>query len=315
MLLFKYVSPDAIPKVFQSADEILVRFGLPRAYNDPYELFLEPDRPLASDEERAFYDFFLGKVVEAPVACFSRRPDSVVMWAQYGRDGAGICLAVDEDTFVDRLPVAFVGDIEYTNGPATIDSEYIRYAYVTGKRRHTFFLLAKAHRAAYFRKRIDWQYEAERRVVVTPNAVEDRDGILLCRVKPDALRYVILGPRTTPTLRELCTARAQQWGVPLLELRIGARIFTPFFRGSDASAAAWSGENFELIEDVCGACGEPANLSDSGTCEWCDISEEARIAGSRRSMLTATLAMGIDDGLPLMFEGMDPRGRFDRERE
>src|SRR5882757_5873845 len=129
MLLFKYVSPDAIPKVFQSADEMLVRFGLPRAYNDPYELFLEPDRPLASDEERAFYDFFLGKVVEAPVACFSRRPDSVVMWAHYGRDGAGICLAVDEDTFVDRLPVAFVGDIEYTDGPATIDSEYIRYAY------------------------------------------------------------------------------------------------------------------------------------------------------------------------------------------
>jgi hypothetical protein len=129
--------------------------------------------------------------------------------------------------------------IEYTDGPATIDSGHIRHAYVTGKRRHTFFLLAKAHRAAYFRKRTDWQYESERRVVVTQDAVEDRNGVLLCRVKPQALRYIILGPRTTPTLRELCTARAQQWSVPLLELRIGARTFTPFFAGADNSAAIW----------------------------------------------------------------------------
>ncbi|HEY4047026.1 MAG TPA: DUF2971 domain-containing protein [Acidobacteriaceae bacterium] len=138
MLLFRYVSPVATPKVFESADEILVHFGLPRAYKDPYELFSEPDRPLASEEERAFYDYFLGKVAEAPVACFSCRPNSVVMWAHYGRDGAGICLALDEDALIDQLPVAFVSDIEYTDGPATIDSGYIRQAYITGKRRHTF---------------------------------------------------------------------------------------------------------------------------------------------------------------------------------
>ena len=42
MLLFKYVSPDAAPKVFENADELFIRFGLPSTYNDPYELFLKP---------------------------------------------------------------------------------------------------------------------------------------------------------------------------------------------------------------------------------------------------------------------------------
>src|ERR1700733_13230580 len=190
MLLFKYVSPDAAPRVFESADELLIRFGLPSTYNDPYELFLEPDRPLESEEQRAFYDYFVRKVVEAPVACFSRRPDSVVMWAHYARETTGICLAFDEDALVNQLPVAWVSDIEYADGPATIEAEIINYAYVTGKRRHTFRLLAIAHRAAYFRKRIDWQYEAERRIVVPPDAVEDHNGVLLGKVKPEALRYI-----------------------------------------------------------------------------------------------------------------------------
>ena len=48
MLLFKYVSPDAAPWVFENADELSIRFGLPRTYNDPYELFLQPDTPLES---------------------------------------------------------------------------------------------------------------------------------------------------------------------------------------------------------------------------------------------------------------------------
>jgi hypothetical protein len=35
MLLFKYVGPDAVPKLFENADELSIRFGLPRTYNDP----------------------------------------------------------------------------------------------------------------------------------------------------------------------------------------------------------------------------------------------------------------------------------------
>ena len=308
MLIFKYVSPDAVPKVFADANELSIRFGLPSTYNDPYELFLQPDPPLEDEEHRAFYSYFLAKVIETPVACFSRRPDSVVMWAHYGREAAGICLGFDEEALVNELPIAYVGDVEYAEGPATIQSEWLEYAYMTGKRRHSLALIALAHRAAYFRKRTDWQYEVERRIVVTANAVEDRNGVLLGRLSPKALRFVILGHNAAPSVKELCNARAEQWRVPILQIRIGVRVFKPFFTGSDLRAATWSGDDFQSVANVCGECGEPADLSELGNCQWCNISEEAKNSAPRRSLLAVSLSVGVEKGLPFEFEGMEPRG-------
>jgi hypothetical protein len=179
---------------------------------------------------------------------------------------------------------------------------------MTGARRHSLALIRLAHRAAYFRKRTDWQYEAERRIVVTPDAVEARKGVLLGRLSPKALRFVILGHNAGPCVKELCKARAEQWGVPILQLRIGVRTFKPFFRGSDLHAAMWSGDDFQSIANVCGGCGEPADLSESGNCQWCNISEEAKNSAARRSLLALTLSHGVDKGLPFEFEGMEPRG-------
>jgi hypothetical protein len=310
MLLFKYVSPDAAAKVFERADELSIRFGLPKTYNDPYELFLEPDPPLQDEEQRAFYNYFLGKVVEAPVACFSKRPDSVVMWAHYGREGAGICLAFDEDALVEQFPIAYVGDIEYSDGPGKVPSWVVEHAFTTGKGRHTLRLLEIGHRAAYFMKRTDWQYEAERRVVVLPDAVEDHTGLLLGKVSPEALRYIILGPKADFAVKELCQARAREWGIPLIELRIGSRTFAPFFTGPGMPAVTWSNSDFAKVADVCGECGEPANLSESGKCQWCDITKEIKESAPGRSSLTISLNLGIRKGIPLAFDGMEPRGRL-----
>jgi len=313
MLLFKYVSPDAVARVLERDGALDLRFGLPKTYNDPYELFLEPDPPLESEDQRAFYDYFLGKVVQAPVACFSRRPDSVVMWAHYGRDGAGACLAFDEDALVDQFPVAYVGDVDYVDEPATVDAGLVHYAFTTGKRRHTVRLLAIAHRAAYFIKRTDWQYEAERRIVVTPDVVENRSGVLIGRVAPVALRHIILGPNVDDSVRQLCETRARQYLASSLQLRIGIRTYTPFFVGTDATAVVWADGRFETVDEVCSRCGEPAASSEDGVCQWCGISEEARDSAPRRSMLTATLHYGIDKGLPFVFDGMEPRGHLVKE--
>jgi Protein of unknown function (DUF2971) len=313
MLIFKYVSPDATPNVLERPNELSIRFGLPNTYNDPYELFLQPDHPLEDEEERAFYDYFLGEVVEAPVACFSRRPESLVMWAHYGRECAGICPGFDEDAILDQFPIAYVGDVEYADGPATISAKTIKYAYATGKRGQTLRLLETGHRAAYFRKRIDWQYEAERRIVVTPDAVEDRNGILLGRVSPGALRYIILGTRTAPSIKELCQGRAQQWDVSVIELRIGLKTFVPFFTSPEMLVRTWSGAEFESVANVCEACGEPADWSESGKCLWCSTTVQTKDSAARRSLLTLPLSLGIDKGIPLVFDGMRPRGRLATE--
>jgi hypothetical protein len=313
MLLFKYVGPDAVSKVFERPEEVAIRFGLPKSYNDPYELFVEPEPPLDSEEERAFYDYFLGKVVEAPVACFSRRPDSVVMWAHYGREGSGICLGFDEDVLTDQFPIAYVGNVEYLDGPAAVDSGLVSYAFTTGKRRHTLRLLEIAHRSAYFTKRLDWRYEDERRVVVSPDAVEDRDGILIGHVAPGALRFIVIGPKAGESVRDICDARARQYGVPMLRFTTGARTYTPYFITANTGAVIWTGDAFTDSPEVCCDCGEPGDIVEDGRCQWCGISDDARNSAPRRSMLTASLYYGIDKGLPFVFDGLEPRGRLVNE--
>jgi hypothetical protein len=313
MLIFKYVSPDAVSKVFEQTDKLLIRFGLPRDYNDPYELFLQPSPPIEAEEVRAFYLFFLGELAQAPVACFSKRPESLVMWAHYGREGAGMCLGFDEDRLVNEFPLAYVADISYSDGPATVAAGLVEFAYETAKRRHTLALIETAQRAAYFTKRSDWAYESERRIVVPPNAVEEHTGVLVGKVGPEALRYIVVGPAMGPDLRELCESRAKRWHVPVIRLRVGTRTFAPFFSGDKMSAGVWSGSGFQEIVEVCDKCGEPSDHLESGECSWCVITEDAQRAAGNRSLLAATLALGIDKGLPFAFQGLMPRGQLVRK--
>ena len=144
------------------------------------------------------------------------------------------------------------------------------------------------HRAAYLMKRSDWRYESERRVVVTPDAVEDHEGILLGKIDLKTIRYMILGPRAGAPVRDLCAERARDWGPSVLDFRIGAKTYTPFFTGADTPVAVWSGVAFEKVAEVCGRCAEPAKVGESGFCQWCNISEWASDSGPRRSALTVS---------------------------
>jgi hypothetical protein len=308
LLLFKYLCPDGALKVFEHDAELALRFELPRDYNDPYELFLQAEPPFESEDVRAFYDFFLGEVAQAPVSCFSKRPDSVVMWAHYGRGGAGICIGFDEDRLAEQFPIAFVDDVEYLDRPATVESSIVNRAFLTGKNRHALRLLDIGHRAAYFIKRSDWRYESERRLVVPPEAVEDQNGVLIARIEPQALRYIILGARVRPDVRTLCETRADDYRVPLLELKIGKRTYEPLFIDAGTSSAIWSGARFEPLESVCETCSEPTDISMGGQCEWCSISDEDRQSASGRSLLKILLDRGIVEGVPLAFDGLSPKG-------
>jgi len=54
------------------------------------------------------------------------------MWAHYAGNGTGICLGFDEDALVDEFPVAYVGDLSYSNGPATVESDFVKWALAQG---------------------------------------------------------------------------------------------------------------------------------------------------------------------------------------
>lgn len=66
MLVFKYLALAGARKVLERDDSLSLKFGLPREYHDPYELFLQPSERLATEELRAFFDFFFGRVVHTP---------------------------------------------------------------------------------------------------------------------------------------------------------------------------------------------------------------------------------------------------------
>jgi hypothetical protein len=48
--------------------------------------------------------------------------------------------------------------------------------------------------------------------------------------------------------------------------------------------------------------------AEAEVCQWCSITDEARESAPKRSLLTLSLAYGIDKGLPFVFDGMEPRG-------
>lgn len=310
MLVFKYLAVEGARRVLAQDDSLSLKFGLPKEYNDPYELFLQPSERLDAEELRAFFDFFFGRVVQTPVLCLSLRPECVPMWAHYAEEGAGIVLGFDEDALAEHFALAYLADVEYSDAPASVDAHLIQWAFTTGKRRHAIRLLAKAHRAAYFRKRQEWQYERERRLVVATDEVPLVNGLLLATLSSTALRCAICGPRTPTDLRLRCELMQAQLGIPLFDFMVGRRSYEPMFRQSDARVVRWSGSDFVEVEQTCATCSEPSDdLDGTARCEWCRIGDDAHRAAAKKSMLAATLYFGLDRGLPLEFEGLQPKGR------
>lgn len=110
------------------------------------------------------------------------------MWAQYGEKGVGVCLALDEDRFLninkDSLSSSFFKYepviYEYKNGASVaIDAPYIK-----GEEEH---IIKQHYQELFFKKHIDWKEENEKRLF----------GIGL----PDflsiygALEFICLGPK------------------------------------------------------------------------------------------------------------------------
>jgi len=315
VLLFKYLSPDGALKVLDSQERCTLKFSLPDAYNDPYELFLQPSEPLDEEVERAFFKFYLGRVLQTPMTCFSGRPDSVPMWAHYTHEGAGACIALDAEAVSDEFSLAYLADVDYSDEPAMIDSQTIIQAATTMKRRHALMMIAEANRAAYFAKRDEWSYECEKRLVVHRSELEEANGLLLKHMPASALRSIIVSPKTRQDVRELCEARANSTGVPLLEVRFGRTTYAPFFLDSGERPLCWEEDGFQECSEVCCECGEPSSaIDDDSLCQWCGVSASAIRSGPGLSGLTISLHYGIDEGIPFEFADLEPVGRLIKER-
>jgi len=230
------------------------------------------------------------------------------MWAHYCREGKGICLAFDEDPLANSFPTCYVGNVIYSEEPAQIDSYLLSYARHTGKLRHMTRLIAAANRAAYFIKRLDWQYESERRLIVDPSDVQDADGRLIATVRSASLRHIILGPNIERALDLSCEGYARASGVPMMKLRVGRRSYEPFF-SQEHQYLSWTGTTFDPIHGVCPHCGPDAQL-EADVCRWCGLSDEFRGSVASGNMLSVLLELGLKDGVPMPFAGLSPKGHL-----
>lgn len=313
MLVFKYFSPPATESAFRNEGTFTLRFNFPQSYNDPYELFLLPDATLEDSEELAYYENFLKRLPQAPVTCFSRRPDSVVMWAHYGQLSAGVCLALDEDALFDEIDYGFMHDVEYNDEPAVIPASDIQFACTTKKNRHTLSLLEIANSATYFRKRTSWAYEQERRLVVTQGEVEEVGGMFLKTFYNKCVKHIIVGAKASESTRRIVKSWADKSDVETLQMRYSRRLADPYFRAKHKTLN-WSGSGFKTQVYSCTECDEPLD-GPVDVCEWCELTS-ADLRHARNSIATAMfIEMGVMEGLPLRFTGIAPRGRKVRERE
>jgi hypothetical protein len=313
MLLFKYVSNKSAKSALRTEGQFSLRFNLPKNYNDPYELFLNTDKPLETHEEISFYECFLRQLPEEAVSCFSKRPESVVMWAHYCDEGTGICLGIDETNLVNQFEQAFIDDVEYTAEPAMVSAYAVKYAVTTKKNRHTEQLMRMAMRAAYFRKRDDWSYEHERRLIVSQNVVPEIDGRMIATFPATCLRFIIVGPKADSALVEHVVDWAVRSDISVLRMHYSRKRYQPFFT-SDTNSFEWRDGEFVSPEFRCDKCMEPI-AQDARVCEWCHVSDEDKRLALISSQFALFRMYGLATGVPEPFDTLKPSGKNYRTEE
>ncbi|MDO4332786.1 MAG: DUF2971 domain-containing protein [Eubacteriales bacterium] len=102
------------------------------------------------------------------IACFSERPDSLLMWGHYANNHRGICVGYDLKKLIenyDCLPVIYEEEL-----PQNINNAHILKDTLTKYR--------------------DWEYEKEWRIIKTDENIRGDRGKIIDFVKP---KKIILG--------------------------------------------------------------------------------------------------------------------------
>ncbi len=279
-LLYKYVGPSYLDKVFSGPDMITFKCSLPRDFNDPYELFLTIDFNEEPDA-LAFYQDAIGKLPQLPTTCFSRSPAIIPMWAHYAQNSEGVVVELAEDELAAAFPDSSFGDVNYQDTPHEGLSDMLHRAHQIGKPRYVYLLNKGVFSAAYFTKTTSWSYELERRMIVRQTEVRQTGDLLLADVPKSCVSALVVGPRATKATKTLVRAQSVQLDCRYLEMRIGRSSANPYFVDESGVPYAFDGSQLEQCAQHCGSCKEPL-AADTEECSWCQISENhAREAATR----------------------------------
>jgi hypothetical protein len=146
-------------------------------------------------------------------------------------------------------------------------------AYRRGKPRDMMFLRNSVQSAAYFTKHTCWNYESERRLVVSKDDVSIVGEHMILFIPISCVTSVISGSLTKnlnkDKAKELCNEIESQY----LEAKIGKSNSNQYFLDEYQNTYTFIDENIVACNSYCENCKEPVEEYKE-FCPWCLVSEE-----------------------------------------
>jgi hypothetical protein len=267
--------------VLPEADGGVFKCSYPKAFNDPYELFLSLDLN-ETPELIAYYAEVIGELPQLPTTCFSRSPAVLPMWAHYAQNLEGFVVEVDEARLASRYPESGFGDVDYRESPDPRLNSALAHAYTTCKPRHTFLLRRWVFSAAYYTKAKCWAYEQERRMVAGEAEIRTEGDLLLLDVPREAISGIVCGPRASEQTRKNLLDRSSRLGCRFLDMKIGRTSATPYFEDTAGRAWLFAEDGWIGADTRCSQCGEPVS-SEETLCSLCRVDDAHLSEAAKRN--------------------------------
>jgi len=308
-LICKYLPANLIDAVFAKHDKVTLKFSKPNDFNDPYELFLATDFNGDPDMLACFSEA-IGELPQYPTTCFSRSPIVMPMWAHYAQNQTGFAIVFSEEAISEHIPDARFDDVSYSDTPSYDFSDLVARVLHIGKPRYTYFLRNAVVKTAYFNKAACWQYEQERRMVVSNYDVTTSGNLMLMDVPAACISQIVVGARAEGSTKMRLQEVAKRISAELMEIKIGRSSAVPYLIDDMGRPHSFIGGNIRPSERSCSTCSEP--ISETRLqCIWCQIPTETKLEAAQRNPYRLIASYG---GLENYIAQMDSIGRSSRKK-
>ncbi len=269
--LYKYIGPDILDIAFNREDYCALKCSFPKDYNDPYELFLTIDLN-ESPDVLAYYNETVSEISQLPTTCFSKSPVVIPMWAHYAHSSRGFIIEIDEENLIKHLDSPSLSDITYQDTAKPELKDTLEMAYRRMKPRDIMHLRNHVHHSAYFTKHSCWEYEQERRLVLSLDDVETINENMVLFVPDDCVTSIITGSHSHADYKEKGKELCNLLGANYYEMKIGKSSSSPFFLDENLNTYIFNEESIMPSDSSCNECNEPID-KEKGLCSWCSISD------------------------------------------
>ncbi len=170
-----------------------MKFTKPSDFNDPFDCC---PTQLSELPENAF-PHAVGNVINQSiqnvrstlngVACFSARPDSLLMWSHYGDQHRSVCVGFDTQILLENPPRNSNGEPLY--------SEIKEVIYTKDRP-------GEDEIDALVKKYEEWRYEKEYRIVSSMKSGNPGWGPGIWNIPPCSIKEIVLGARVLPHIEK-----------------------------------------------------------------------------------------------------------------